>query len=56
MYTLQQEFVAFLMLCPFNADPHVVVTPNHKIISLLLHSYSFTTIMNHNEIFDMQDL
>ena len=27
-----QWFTAFLMLWPFNSVPHVVVTPNHKII------------------------
>ena len=38
----------FLMLWLFNRAPHVVVTPNHKIISLLLHNCSFATVMNHN--------
>ena len=31
---------------PFSTAHHVVVTPNHKIISLLLHN--FATAMNHN--------
>ena len=31
-------FSAFLMLRPFNTVPHVVMTPKHNIISLLLHS------------------
>jgi hypothetical protein len=29
------------MLWPFNTVPHVVVTPNHKIISLILHNCNF---------------
>ena len=33
---------------PFNTAPHVVVTPNHKIILLPLHSCNFITIMNYN--------
>jgi hypothetical protein len=41
-------FLAFLMLWPFNTVPHVVVTPNHDIIWLLLHNCNFSTIMNHN--------
>jgi hypothetical protein len=28
--------------------PHVVVTPNHKIISLIHHTSNVTTVMNHN--------
>lgn len=36
------------MLWPFNAVPHVVVTHNHKIILLLLHSCDFATVMNHS--------
>ena len=36
----------FLMLRPFNSSS--VVTPKHKIISLLLHNSNFTTIMTHN--------
>lgn len=38
----------FLILRPANTVPHVVVTPNHKTISLLLHSCNFTTVVNHN--------
>ena len=30
--SLEQWFSTFLMLWPFNTVPHVVVTPNHKII------------------------
>jgi hypothetical protein len=36
------------MLQPFNAVPHVVVTPNHNIISLLLHNCDFATFINCN--------
>jgi hypothetical protein len=36
----------FLMLRPFNTVPHVVVTPTHKIISLLLPNCNFATFMN----------
>jgi hypothetical protein len=32
----------------FNTVPHVVVTPNHKVIMLLLHNCNFATIMNHH--------
>ena len=45
---LVQWFSTFLMLRPFNAAPHVVVTPNHKIIALMLHNCNFATVMNHN--------
>jgi hypothetical protein len=41
-------FSTFLMLHPFNAVPQVVVTPNHKVIQLLLHSCNFTNVMNCN--------
>lgn len=34
------------MLQPFNTVFHVVVNPRHKIISLLLHSGNFATVMN----------
>ena len=36
------------MLQPFDAVPHVVVTPNYKIISLLLHNCDFATAINCN--------
>ena len=36
------------MLTPFNTVPHVVVTPNHTIISLLLRNCNFVTMMNYN--------
>jgi hypothetical protein len=42
---LKQWFSTFLMLQVFNADPHVVVTPNLKIIVLLLPNCNFATIM-----------
>jgi hypothetical protein len=38
----------FLMLQPFNTVPHVVVTPNHIIISLLLHIYNFLIVMSNS--------
>ena len=46
--TVEQWFSTFLMLRPFNTVPHVVVTSNHKIISLLLHNCNFATVMNYN--------
>jgi hypothetical protein len=41
-------FSTFLILWPFNIVPPVVVIPKHNIISLLLHSYNFATVINHN--------
>jgi hypothetical protein len=35
-------------LLPFNIIPHVVVTPNHKIILLLLHNYKFAILASIN--------
>jgi hypothetical protein len=43
----EQWFWTFLTLRAFNTVPHVVVTPSHKIMSLLLHNYSFATVINH---------
>jgi hypothetical protein len=40
--------LTFLMLGPFNTFPHVVIVPNHKIISLLPHKCTFATVMNCN--------
>lgn len=40
-------FSTFLILIPFNTVPHVVVTPDCKIL-LLLHNCNFATVMNHN--------
>lgn len=40
---LRQRFATFLMLRPFNPVPCVVVTPNDKIIFLLLHNSHFAT-------------
>jgi hypothetical protein len=45
---LEQWLSTFLMLRPFNTVPHVVVTPSHKTISLLLLNWNFATVMNHN--------
>lgn len=36
------------MLCPFNIVPHAVVTPSHKMISLLLHNCKFALVVNRN--------
>jgi hypothetical protein len=46
MSVKSQGFPTFLMLGPFNTAPHVAVTPNHKIILLLLHNCNFATVMN----------
>jgi len=43
------------MLGHFKTILHVVVTPNHKIILLLLHNCNFSTVMNSVVIVDMQD-
>lgn len=46
-FALRPWFSTFLMLP--NAVPHAaVVSPNHKIISLLLCSYNCVTVVNHN--------
>lgn len=47
-FPLEQQISTFLMLQPFNSISHSVVVPNHKIISLLLHNFKFSIIMNHN--------
>lgn len=36
------------MLLPFSTAPHVVVSPYHKITSLLLHNCYFPMVMNYN--------
>lgn len=36
------------MLSPFNTVPHIVVTANHKIISLLFQNINFAIIVNCN--------
>ena len=41
-----QRFISFLMLQPFN--PSCSAHPNHNVISLLLHTCSFATVMNHD--------
>lgn len=43
-----QWLSTFLKLRLFNTISHSVVTPNHKIILLLLHNYKFVTVMNHS--------
>lgn len=47
-FSLQQWSSTFLRLGLFNIVPHVVVTPSHKIMSLLLHNCNLATVMNHN--------
>ena len=44
----EQRFSTFLMPWTFNTVPHVVVTPNHVIISLSLHNCNFAIVMNRN--------
>jgi hypothetical protein len=44
----EQWFLAFPMLRLFNTVPQVVVTPNHKIISLLPHNCNFAAVVNRN--------
>ena len=45
---IAQWFSTFLVLRLLTTLLHVVVTPNHKIISLLLRNCDFATVMNHN--------
>ena len=45
---LAQVLNPSLTLRPFNIVLHVVVTSNHKIISLLLPNYNFAAVVNHN--------
>ena len=44
----EQWFSTVWMQRPFNTLPHVVLTPNHEIILLLLHNCNFATVMNSN--------
>ena len=46
--TLDLWVSTFLILQLLNTVSHVVVNPNHKIISLLLHNCNFATVVNHN--------
>ena len=46
-FLLLQWFATSLMMWPFCTLPHVVVTPNNKIILSPLHNCNFTTVMNH---------
>ena len=48
MIPVEQWFSTFLILRPFNTVPHLVVTPNHKIILLLIHNCNFATVMNYS--------
>lgn len=40
--------LTFLMLQCFNTNPHAVIKPNSKIISLLLQKCRFVTVINYN--------
>ena len=42
-----QQFLTYLMLRPFNTVSRILVILDHEIISLLLHSCHFATVMNH---------
>jgi hypothetical protein len=42
--------------CDPNTVPHVVGTPRHKIILLLLHNCNFAAVMNHIVNTDMQGI
>jgi hypothetical protein len=52
--SLNQWFSTFQIPRPLNTvskpiiPPHVVVTPNHKIIFSLLHDHNFAAVMNYN--------
>lgn len=48
LYIVAQWSSPFLKLLPFNTLSHVVLTPDHKMISLLLQDYSFATVMKCN--------
>ena len=45
MFHLRPWFSDFLMLQPFNTVPQIMVTPNCKIILLLLHNCNFANVM-----------
>ena len=47
-FHLDQWFSTFLMLRPFNTVPHLVVTPNYKVILLLPHNCHLAAVTNHN--------
>ena len=47
-YVLEKWFSTFLMLQPIKTIPHVVVTPNLKIILLLFHNCNFANDTNGN--------
>jgi hypothetical protein len=46
--TLRQWSSNNIMLEPFHSVPHAVVSINHKVSSLLLHSNNYATVMNHH--------
>jgi hypothetical protein len=48
MQTSRFHFKSLVLSLPNVAVPHVVLTPNHKIILLLLHNCKFATVVNDN--------
>lgn len=48
MSFLQRQLSTFLMLRPSDTVSHVVMTPNHKIMSLLSHNYNVAPVINCN--------
>ena len=43
-HLLEEWFSTFLMMQPFNTVPHAVGTPNHKVLSWLLHNCKFNVM------------
>jgi hypothetical protein len=48
LFHLEHWFLNFLILQSFNEVPHVLVTPGHKIILLLLQNCNYAIVMNHD--------
>lgn len=48
IYSQDQWFSAFPELQPLNTIAHVLVTPNHRTISMLLPNRNLATVLNHN--------
>ena len=47
-FILKQWFSTFLMLQSCNSNPHAVVTHNHSVVLLFLHTCNFATVRNCN--------
>lgn len=47
-FPLAQWFSTFPVLSPFHTFTHAVMTPNYKIILLLLNNCNFIIVKNHN--------